>query len=179
MDNNEELVQISKYLPEVKDRYYINRKGELFTDNGMKRMKDGVKNGYVKNELINKKGKGKSYFRHRLVLICFDYRDDYKELQGNHIDGNKLNNNIENLEWCTNQENRIHAVKIGLAAHLVGEDNPASKLKEEQVLDIIQDLLHHVPYSEIIRKYDCSKSTISAIKNKRNWTYLTKDINFN
>ena len=140
MDNNEELVQISKYLPEVKDRYYINRKGELFTDNGMKRMEDGVKNGYVKNE---------------------------------------LNNNIENLEWCTNQENRIHAVKIGLAAHLVGEDNPASKLKEEQVLDIIQDLLHHVPYSEIIRKYDCSKSTISAIKNKRNWTYLTKDINFN
>ena len=29
---NEELVQISKFLPEVKDRYFINRKGELFTD---------------------------------------------------------------------------------------------------------------------------------------------------
>ena len=78
MDNYEELVQISKYLPEVKDRYYINRKGDLFTDNGTKRMKDGVKNGYVKNVLINKDGKEKSYFRHRLVLLCFDYRDDYK-----------------------------------------------------------------------------------------------------
>jgi len=53
------------------------------------------------------------------------------------------------------------------------------KQKVQAIADIIQDLLHHVPYSEIIRKYNCSKSTISAIKNKRNWTYLTKDINFN
>ena len=68
---------------------------------------------------------------------------------------------------------------MGLAASLKGEDNPASKLLESQVLDIINDLLNHVPYSQICKKYNCSKSTISAIKNKRNWVYLTKDINFN
>lgn len=172
------LVQISKFLPEVKDRYYINEFGELFTDNGEKKMKDCVKNGYVKNTLILKDGREKAFFRHRLVLICFKPIEGYENLQGNHIDGNKLNNCIDNLEWVTNQENRIHAVKLGLAASMKGESNPASKLLESQVIDIIQDLLHGIPYSQICAKYNCSKSTISAIKNKRNWKYLTKDINF-
>lgn len=174
----EKLVQISNFLPEVKDRYFINKKGELFTDFGKKQMKDAIKNGYVKNCLILKDGSQKSYFRHRLVMLCFDPIEDSEKYQVNHIDGNKENNSFENLEWCTNQENRIHAVKIGLTARMIGETNPYSKLKEEQVIDIINDLLNHIPYSEITKKYNCSKSTISAIKNKRNWKYLTEDIEF-
>lgn len=174
-----ELIQISKFIPEVKDRYYINRNGELFTDNGEKKMKDALKNGYVKNCLTLKDGTQRFYFRHRLVMRCFNPIDNFEDLQVNHKDGNKLNNNVENLEWVTNQENRIHAVKLGLAAHLIGETNPASKLLESQVIDIINDLLNGVPYRQICKKYNCSKSTISAIKNKRNWVYLTKDINFN
>ena len=142
-------------------------------------MKNSTKNGYVKNSLVLKDGTSKSFFRHRLVMLCFCPNKKANELQVNHIDGNKENNSIENLEWCTNQENRIHAVKIGLAARLIGEENPASKLKEEDVLDIINDLLNHIPYSQIMKKYGCSKSTISSIKNKRNWSYLTKDIDFN
>lgn len=177
MNNN--LVQISKFLPEVKDRYYINSKGELFTNDGQDKMRDSLKNGYIKNSLVLKDGTSKFYFRHRLVMICFNFIDNYQELQVNHKDGNKLNNTLNNLEWCTNSENHIHALQLGLAIPLKGEDNPASKLKEAQVIDIIQDLLNHVPYSVICKKYNCSKSTISAIKNKRNWTYLTKDIDFN
>lgn len=173
------LIQISKFLPEVKDRYYINKKGELFTDNGEKKMKDALKNGYIKNCLTHKDGSQKFYFRHRLVMICFNYIENYDQLQVNHKDGNKLNNSLDNLEWCTNQENRIHAVQFGLAASLSGENNPASKLLETQVIEIIQDLLNGIPYSEICKKYNCSKSTISAIKNKRNWKYLTKDVLFN
>lgn len=172
------LVQISKFIPELKDRYFINEKGELFTDYGQTQLKECMKNGYVKNGLVLKNGKSRHYFRHRLVMLCFEPREDSDNLQVNHIDGDKTNNAYSNLEWCTNQENRIHAVKLGLAASLKGEINPASKLKEEQVLDIINDLLNHVPYSKIMEKYNCSKSTISAIKNKRNWKYLTVDIDF-
>lgn len=172
------LLQISKFIPEVKDRYFINEKGELFTDFGETQLKDCIKAGYIKNGLILKNGKSKHFFRHRLVMSCFKPRVDADQFQVNHIDGDKTNNSLDNLEWCTNQENRIHAVKFGLAASLKGEDNPASKLLETQVIDIIHDLLNNVPYSEIMKKYGCSKSTISAIKNKRNWVYLTKDINF-
>ena len=173
-----DLIQISRFIPEVKDRYFINKAGELFTDDGKRKMKDALKNGYVKNCLTLKDGTQRFYFRHRLVMLCFCPREDSDQLQVNHKDGNKLNNTFDNLEWCTNQENRIHAVKLGLAASLKGEDNPANKFLESQIIDIIHDLLNHVPYSQICEKYGCSKSTVSAIKNKRNWRYLTEGINF-
>lgn len=50
---------------------------------------------------------------HRCVAETFLPNFNQKE-QINHIDGNKANNAVSNLEWCTNQENAIHAVKTGL-----------------------------------------------------------------
>ena len=49
---------------------------------------------------------------HRLVMLAFS--EDKPKEQINHKDGNKHNNHIKNLEWCTNKENRIHAIETGL-----------------------------------------------------------------
>lgn len=48
---------------------------------------------------------------HRLIAKTFIPNPENKPMI-NHIDGNVKNNNIDNLEWCTNQENQIHAVKV-------------------------------------------------------------------
>lgn len=171
--------QISKYIPEVKDRYYIDKNGVLYTDDGTRTLGNGLQHkGYVKNGLCFKNGKQKHFFRHRLVMICYAPVENYENLQVNHINGDKQDNRLVNLEWCTNKENRIHAVQTGLAAGLKGETNPAHKLTEQDVLNIIQGLLNHILYSKLAEQYGCSKSTIGAIKAKRNWKYLIENINF-
>lgn len=68
--------------------------------------------GYARVSL----GKRKTLAVHRLVAKSFIPNPQNKP-QVNHIDGNKQNNCVENLEWCTNQENQIHAIKTGLNDH--------------------------------------------------------------
>ena len=68
--------------------------------------------GYCVVELH--KNKSRKVFRvHRLVAELFITNEQQKPCV-NHIDGNKLNNCVDNLEWVTYKENMIHAVKNGL-----------------------------------------------------------------
>lgn len=60
-----------------------------------------------------KNNKSKKYRTHRLIAKAF-IPNPKKYPYVNHIDGNKSNNNVTNLEWCTSQQNTIHAYKTGL-----------------------------------------------------------------
>lgn len=69
--------------------------------------------GYLRVLLIDGDGKRCHRLIHRLVAEA--YLPNPENLpQVNHKDGNKHNNNVDNLEWCTAQENNVHAVKNGL-----------------------------------------------------------------
>jgi len=73
------------------------------------------------------------YKIHRLVAEEFVFKHS-DNLEVNHIDGNKLNNHSDNLEWCTHAENCQHAVDNGLWEIRVGDKNGMAKLTKEQVL---------------------------------------------
>ena len=82
----------------------------------------------------------------------------------NHIDGNKLNNIVENLEWCTYQENIIHAVQNGLRKpQPCSYHNSCCKLNKEQV-DYIKKF--YTPYDKeygsraLARKFDVTHNVI-------------------
>lgn len=65
--------------------------------------------GYLEVRLTNKRGKSKNFLVHRLVAEAFIENNDNKQTV-NHIDGNKLNNEVSNLEWATFGENNTHAI---------------------------------------------------------------------
>jgi hypothetical protein len=84
-------------------------------------------NGY-KTVSLSRFGKTRTFTVHRLVCVTFlENISNFKCI--NHKDGNKLNNNLSNLEWCDFSHNSLHAFKMGLQknAFLSGIKNLASK----------------------------------------------------
>lgn len=96
------------------DNYYINKEGQIYTltsKNNKRYLKGSLnKQGYVRVGLT-KNEKTKEHLVHRLVCETFLDNKENKPYV-NHKDGNKSNNNVNNLEWCTPQENIRHAIYV-------------------------------------------------------------------
>lgn len=95
-------------------RYGINELGEVINLQTMQRLVATKNpNGYYKVALSNGDGSAEQVLLHRLVAKHF-IANPYDHPQVNHIDGNKENNSVNNLEWCSASGNINHALKIGL-----------------------------------------------------------------
>ena len=130
--------------------------------------------GYERVQLC-KNGKKTTESVHRLVALAFIPNPENKP-QVNHIDGIKTNNNVENLEWCTNQENREHKIRVlGPWEPVRGSKNHMSKLKEEDVFNIVK-LLKTKTATDIAKLYNVAQTTITEIIARRSWAHLDLDI---
>ena len=76
-------------------------------------------NGYLKHHLY-RHDKQKELFLHRIIAIAF-IDNPGKKPQVNHIDENKLNNDLSNLEWCTERENAIHGTRTKRVAEKLSQ----------------------------------------------------------
>lgn len=105
---------------------------------------------------------------HRLVMYAF--RGPSK-LQVNHIDGNKRNNYLENLEYCTPAQNRWHA-KNTLDSYTYGENHHNSKLNTAQVeaIHVLADL--NWSYGKIAKVVGCTSANVSIIARKKGWAHI-------
>ena len=163
-------------------KYVVNEQGEVFSPyRGWHKLKTHkIKKGYLRVHLMTNQG-GKFFMLHRIVLETFAPCPNSVKLQVNHIDGNKENNCLDNLEWCTQAENMAHSVIMGLRDNMPkGERVNGNVLTEKQVLEICQELLNpnRESYAKIGKKYGVTKYAIHDIKRKRSWSWLTKNYTF-
>jgi hypothetical protein len=120
LDQNIEFRNIRYY----EEKYEVSSNGEVkslerkVNHNGRTRtvkervLATSLRAGY-KIVKLNKNGKQETFYVHRLVCAAYIENPENKP-EVNHKDGNKLNNDYRNLEWCTHQENVIHAYQTGL-----------------------------------------------------------------
>ena len=111
------------------------------------------------------RGTHKWFYIHRLVATHFIPNPNQCP-QVNHKDGNKTNNAVSNLEWCTASENNIHAVRL---FGLHGENRYNCKLTDGQVRSIRTDAR---PQREIAADYAISQPLVARIKSGKRWSWL-------
>lgn len=161
-----------KDIPGYEGRYSISNMGEVYSHTSNKSMKNTISiDGYEVISLSSGSRKSKRQYKvHRLVMLAFYPICNHKDMVVNHIDGNKRNNNISNLEWTTPIGNNKHALVTGL-------NRGKNKLKDDQVLDIISEWgksnLGRWKFSEYIcRRYNVSKDCIYSIITGKRWDHL-------
>lgn len=151
--------------------YTINQKGEVnsYKSGSAYKIKHRIsRSGYPKVTLWDKKPFDQ--FIHRLVAEHFVPNIENKRCV-NHIDGNKHNNVVENLEWVTDTQNQIHAYRTGLQPNRKGENQPRAKLNNSKVLEIRKRRKHETGVS-LAKEYGVSENTIRNIYYKRAWTHI-------
>lgn len=117
-------------------------------------------------------GKRNYLFVHRVVLETL-VGPCPPGTQGNHRDGNKANNNVENLEWLTPSQNIRHSFNTGLEVGKKGETNSQAKLTAEQVRLIkLSPINARSDFITLGERFGVSEATIRDIRKGRRWGHI-------
>lgn len=165
--------QISEFLPDVKDLYYIYDDGRVYSSYRGGRFLRGIDRvGYSKVALYKKDRNRIDIGIHRLVALAFIENPENKPMV-NHKDGNKKNNTVDNLEWCNSSENQLHAIEHNLRKGWSGENNFSAKITTKDVKEIWKLHFRRVPVSKIANKIKCSDKIVRNVLSGRTWSKVT------
>ena len=129
-----------------------------------------MRGNYLKITL-HRFGKGKQLSIHRLVAIAFVENPHNKEFV-NHIDGDKLNNNFNNLEWVTASENIQHSYDTHLQISQKGSKHGGAKLTEIQVVNMRLKHKSGIKLSDLANEFNISTPTVCEIVNYKSWQHV-------
>lgn len=173
-----EKIEIWKQIPQYEGLYDISSDGRVrswlgnnnqFTNIKLQEpriLKQANNNGYLFVSLLRKQNYHRKYV-HRLVLEAF-IGPPTKNCEGAHLDGDKSNNRLDNLEWKTSYDNCQDKVRHGTL--LSNEDSPQAKLTNKQVIDIRLGYARgELSYAEIGLKYNIAQTTVYRIVSAKGW----------
>ena len=162
------------------DNYYIDEHGTLYRElktKGLKRVNGTSNSGYLVYNLSSTIHGSRQFKAHRLVAEYYLDKEEGKNTV-DHIDGNKLNNHVSNLRWCTDDENqkfRYEQDNCGKRHGYLGKDNAPLRIKYgDEIFESKNKLAKHIASLS----GSTVKCTIKTITNalKRNGTVYGKPV---
>lgn len=160
-------------------KYYMNQDSEVYSKNkggGIKKSRQDQR--YLANEYRLADGGRRHAVSHKVNALIYNRCENCDELEVNHIDGNRKNNNISNLEFVTHKENMDHAYRTGLNQNYC-ENNASAYLTNEQVHEICKILESdpNIKYTELSAKFNCLPVVIVRIATGRAWNRISSQYN--
>ena len=152
------------------NNYLCNENGEIYSLLRNKILKGRSLKGYKRVALM-KDGKTIDVLVHRLIAQTFLPNPENKPYI-NHIDGDKTNNSVSNLEWCTQKENVQHAIETGLKDDR-GTHSSRASCNEEKLKEIRSLISEGKRNEEIAKVVGVSKDVVRYIRCNR--TYKEKE----
>lgn len=153
-------------------KYSVDTNGIIVNETTGQILKGRIHNGYHL-VCINQK----YHPVHRFVAMAFIKRDKNRNFV-NHKDGNKSNNHVDNLEWCTHQENMNHAKDTGLWVAKIGVEHGMCKTDEQEVRKVCELLEVGKDWSYIKHLVDMSRTTYLNIRRRSTWKHISCDYKF-
>lgn len=165
-------MEIWKDIKGYEGYYQISNKGQVKNIKTNKILTGDINNaGYHRVTLYSPIKQ--RFFTHRLVALHFCENNNNEKNIVNHKDGNKLNNNINNLEWCTCSENQQHVNEMGLRQNVpCGDKSVMAKLTWDDIHFMRE---HYKPYDEqynttmLAKMFNIHKSEAYAIIANKRW----------
>ena len=156
----------TEMLVDISDKYLASSDGHIINKKTGRQLKEFLgKDGYFRTQFD-----GKTRTVHRVIAKAFVKQPVGKDFV-NHIDGNKSNNSVDNLEWCTRSENMKHAYGHGLKSSK-GMKNGRSILSEEDIKYIRSNYIprdNNFGSKVLASKFGVAHQTISAVIRRQNW----------
>ena len=168
ISSNGDVRVIVDYLHGNYRKYY---KGKILTPSKIK-----GKAKYLRIGLTNlDTGIRKSHNIHKLVAVAFIENPNNKPCV-NHRNGNKLDNSVANLEWCTFSENTRHAWDTGLCKYLRGEASRNVKYTEVLINQILSRYYKDgLTCREIGDEYGIDKGYVQCVIGGRRWVEVFEE----
>ena len=168
------------YIDGVKTNYAINEEGTVININTGCALHPNELDRLHRYRRVHLTINGESCFYsvHRLVMETFRPISNPNEMQVNHIDGDRNNNSLSNLEWVTVKENVKHAFRLGLRIPMRGELNGRSVLTESIVREICEKLCEGRTERSLAKEYGVAHSHIHSIREGHLWGHISKEYKF-
>jgi hypothetical protein len=149
-------------IPKFEGRYSISKGGRVWSHLTRRWLRASLSRGYPVVNLTIEGTRQKVYKVHRLMYYVF-----MSDKTGvvNHIDGNKENNCLSNLEVVSSSENNSHAYRIGLKKPVVmdRDKNPTSKLSSGEFKEVMKIVLHGLPTDKVADLYGITRSHLTKL----------------